>query len=741
MSFVPYPTTPDELITLLIADYPSKEKIIRSEVGWQHLNDRKVLADFFSQRMNDQARAEETINLGLNLKTEVQSVLGLRDYSDYLGPDGELPSIIMDFENGVYARKRGRVLRETHFLTEFPTGEILTGDDGIRRIRLDASEGDSPTLAIDNLELSAGTVVCYFQQENTVGNFERVWQLDDGTENNAIRLWLHSTEQYRLSVLSGGSAQTNLFGSTESIGPLMSRVACSWSEDAFRISMNGGSVTEGTGTVPPFDTFRLGHKVAGDKQPDGGIERLVIFEEQFSQEGQDTLCSLVRRFVDVSSGSDTGEALTEASPWQSPAYAAVNANPGDFTYLRAGTYTPFEIEASGKRDQYLSFIAYPGETVTIDGEGNPLSPGTGGSHLGGIRAIGRSFIRIAGIVIQNLTDIHTNGKRPNGIEILGSTTGFNQIGVQGIRIAKNQINNSRASAISCLGYLLSPNSQPPVVDSRIPIGLIRDLRVDSNTIGAHNLVDGVVEGISVGGGLKGFDISRNVMSASRQYGIDAKAGAEDGVISFNDISGQDAHGIYVDTGRWYCRRIYIFGNQIDSCGNNGIVLTREAGDVNPRHILEDIDIVGNLVRDCGERGVLIYPHVTDGDALDDGQGVFRRILVAHNTVVGHTSGAAEGIRIGPLGQLGTDITLANNICFGNTDNISIDDSMTDKVLLVSNVTADPSFTDAGGDDYTLQSGSIARNAADPRYTPDFDLLNNPRRDTTTPDAGAYEFIT
>lgn len=62
MTFVPYPTTPEELMEELVAVYPSREIVIRSEVNWDHLNSPETMEDFLRNRLFDPNLAQEFIN-------------------------------------------------------------------------------------------------------------------------------------------------------------------------------------------------------------------------------------------------------------------------------------------------------------------------------------------------------------------------------------------------------------------------------------------------------------------------------------------------------------------------------------------------------------------------------------------------------------------------------------------------------------------------------------------------------
>ena len=67
-------------------------------------------------------------------------------------------------------------------------------------------------------------------------------------------------------------------------------------------------------------------------------------------------------------GNDTTGDGSETNPWRTIQKAANTMAAGDTVYIRAGTYpeqvTPLN---SGSIGKYITYAAYPGDVVTIDG--------------------------------------------------------------------------------------------------------------------------------------------------------------------------------------------------------------------------------------------------------------------------------------------------------------------------------------------------------------------------------------
>ena len=89
---------------------------------------------------------------------------------------------------------------------------------------------------------------------------------------------------------------------------------------------------------------------------------------------------------------------TLAQPWRTIQHAADTLTAGDTVYIRAGTYPERVIpQHSGSAGQPITYAAYPGETVTLDGTGITLP-----DDLAGLFEIaGRSYIQVSGLHVIN----------------------------------------------------------------------------------------------------------------------------------------------------------------------------------------------------------------------------------------------------------------------------------------------------------------------------------------------------
>jgi hypothetical protein len=98
----------------------------------------------------------------------------------------------------------------------------------------------------------------------------------------------------------------------------------------------------------------------------------------------------------VALNGDDNNPGTEAQPWRTIQKAAQTLVSGDTVYIRSGTYQE-RVTPRNSGSDYITYAAYPGETVTIDGSGVSLP-----ADLAGLFEVsGLSHIRISGLRIIN----------------------------------------------------------------------------------------------------------------------------------------------------------------------------------------------------------------------------------------------------------------------------------------------------------------------------------------------------
>ena len=413
----------------------------------------------------------------------------------------------------------------------------------------------------------------------------------------------------------------------------------------------------------------------------------------------------------VAKTGDDANPGSEAQPWLSIQKAADTLVAGDTVYIRAGTYKERVIpKNSGSAGNYITYAAYPGETVTIDGTGVDLPEWTGLFDI-----TGKAYIKVSGLRVTNAR------VNPHNLGIQAETSSH-------VIIEKNYVYNTN--------------------DSGIGIWSSSDVTVDHNEV-EKPCQAGWNESLSVGG-TDGFDVKNNLVHDSPKEGICTKDGSSNGKVFGNEVHHTAAVGIYVDAWDKHTYNIDVFQNVVhDISNNNGFAVASEMGG-----LLENIRIYNNVAyhnRFCGVSISINGP----GDA--QGKHWMKNIQVINNTFYnnGWTTWGG-GITIdNPDAQ---NVVVRNNIASQNlyfqiavgpgvpAQNFTVDHNLIDGYLgtegeIYGNdyVEGDPKFINASVANFHLQEGSPAIDAGSSDNAPSFDFDGKSRPYGKGYDIGAYEY--
>ncbi|WP_447987563.1 right-handed parallel beta-helix repeat-containing protein [Nitrospira sp. Nam74] len=110
-------------------------------------------------------------------------------------------------------------------------------------------------------------------------------------------------------------------------------------------------------------------------------------------------------------GSNDQDGRSPATAFETISRAALAAGPGDVVEIRGGTYSEYVVlQTSGTAERPITFMAHPGEQVTIDGSGrapNPdLMPGNDGNPP--LLTVAGSYIMVKGLEIKNAAGCGVN---------------------------------------------------------------------------------------------------------------------------------------------------------------------------------------------------------------------------------------------------------------------------------------------------------------------------------------------
>ncbi len=420
----------------------------------------------------------------------------------------------------------------------------------------------------------------------------------------------------------------------------------------------------------------------------------------------------------VAPTGDDGHAGDLLHPWRTIHQAANTLAAGDTIYIRAGTYSERVIpQNSGSAGQPITYAAYPGETVTVDGSGITLP-----DDLAGLIHISEQ----SHIIIAGLRVIHAGPHNDNaGILILNSSH---------ITVENNLTYDTSSSGIGVWG------SDHVIIDGN---------QVEEAGGGGQQ------ECITVAG-TDTFEVRGNEVFNCHKEGIDAKDGASNGQIYRNHVHHTEQVGIYVDAWDKHTYNIAVYQNIVhDIQNNNGFAIGSEQGG-----LLENVWVYNNIAYNNRYVGLTLHdccPGPTTHPV--------RNILVVNNTFY-HNGWTVWGGGIAVDNPDIQNVTIRNNIVSQNlyfqiavnpnipTQYLAIDHNLIDGYRGTENevygddvVQGNPLFMDASGANFHLQTGSpaIDRGSAVDAPAYDYDGLTRPQdgnQDGAAEyDIGAYEAAT
>lgn len=399
----------------------------------------------------------------------------------------------------------------------------------------------------------------------------------------------------------------------------------------------------------------------------------------------------------VATNGDDGNPGTESRPWQTLSKAAATLQAGDTVYIKEGTYRDvLWLTRSGTAGQYITYHAYPGHMVILDGG----QQAKGESTRGLIDVRGQSYIKIIGLKVINsgyygirvidsdhvlLKDNQTDFTFSSGIFVSNS---------QHITVDGNDIQRA------CHGLGGEPPHYAPA--EHLTIRATEHFAVMNNTIHNSYVLDGERRG---------------------KEGLSIKSGSADGKVYNNRIDGIRRTGLHVDGFDKFVRNVEIYGNVV-SDSLHGIVVASEKGGP-----VEAVKVYNNVFYENTHYGIWITGYHAGGP--------IRNVSLVNNTTYANGN---KGIKVTSVNL--TDLVIRNNVAVQNSSEQIYIDSEVDpnQVTLDHNfVSGDPLFVDPAAADFRLQSASPAVDSGSSVEAPRFDLMGWARPLGDGFDIGAYEY--
>jgi hypothetical protein len=217
----------------------------------------------------------------------------------YRGPSGKYPTLVLDFEHGLYAADTGHGLASVAAATDLISNVSNIGDsgDGQNGLRINAGTTDIPTVPTSlfflNTDVAEGNTVYSKSYIATPVASCRVWQIDDGSSANRIAQYRNGGNTSWRSLMTAASVD-QVVGTdfmTETGGAEVCMVYA-WATNSVAFTGNGGTTaTDAAATIPAgLTTLRLGHQFGNNNQPTTGrIKLLTVFPFRMADADTDTL--------------------------------------------------------------------------------------------------------------------------------------------------------------------------------------------------------------------------------------------------------------------------------------------------------------------------------------------------------------------------------------------------------------------------------------------------------------------
>jgi hypothetical protein len=411
-------------------------------------------------------------------------------------------------------------------------------------------------------------------------------------------------------------------------------------------------------------------------------------------------------------GSDSNPG-TEAQPWLTIRKATYNLVAGDTLYIRAGNYRERVVpKNSGKEGNLITYAAYPGEAVTIDGTEVDVA------EYGGLFDLtGRDYLRVSGLRVSN-----------------SSYYGIVAENSSHITIEHNATYNTYSSGISSWG------SNDIIVDGNEVVGACTGMWQEhisiSNTVTfevRYNHIHDVMPGTEGKEGMSIKDASRH----GKVYG--------------NHVHHLNHVGIYVDAEAEHLLDIEVYQNLVHDINGMGFSLASEAGG-----LLENVRLYDNIA--CNNLvGIWL-------SACCSAAHPFKDIAIINNTFA-YNGQDGWGGGIGIENTQLENVVIRNNICSQNTysqmaapanilHQVRADHNLADGDQdpeyefhgLGDLVDVSPLFVNPETGDYRLQAASPAIDAGAALAAPAFDFDGDFRPQDGNNDGiaafdiGAHEFV-
>jgi len=401
---------------------------------------------------------------------------------------------------------------------------------------------------------------------------------------------------------------------------------------------------------------------------------------------------------------------SEALPWLTIQHAADTLIAGDTVYVKEGVY-PERVapQRSGQPTATITYSAFPGDTVTIDGSGISLPEWAALFEI-----IGVDHILVSGFEVINARTHPSN----YGIAVESGSH---------VTVENNHTDNTSSS-----GIIVWSSDHVTVAGNEIEHACNAGAQSEN-------------ECLSVGE-TDSFEIVGNHVhhgNEIRGEGIDAKDGSSNGLVHGNHVHAVMSVGIYVDAWNKHTYNIDVYDNVVHDIEGDAFSVGSEEGG-----LLENVRFFNNLGYGCKWLGLSVHQCCTSSHPVQN-------LVIINNTFHDNGwQGSSWGGGILDENAQATGVIIRNNLCsdnrsfqiafesggFGTVDHNLIDGfrGYAGETRGSDYQEGDPLFIAPDQGDLHVGPGSPAIDNGSADRAPDHDLDGMPRPQGAGFDIGAYE---
>ena len=311
-------------------------------------------------------------------------------------------------------------------------------------------------------------------------------------------------------------------------------------------------------------------------------------------------------YVDGATGNNSNNGTSLATAWATIQKACNSASAGSTVYIRGGNYTEsLWMNVTGTAGNYITFTAYSGETVVIDG-------GSTGMQTELLNIAGPDYIRFDGV-----TFAHATGPFSKGVAI---RDGSDFIDIVNCTFHDIHFSNNVNAPVNCNS---GSNANAFIVYNENATDACTNIIFSDNEV--YDCRTGCSEACTFNGNVDGFTVQNNLVHDITNIGIDAAGGYGACPDPLKDFA---RNGVIMGNITWNCVSLLAVSAGIYIDGGKDIIVERNTSHDNGRgfeigceqqgHVTSGIILRNNICYHNQEAGIGIggYDYPNTGKVIN-----------------------------------------------------------------------------------------------------------------------------